>query len=249
MKVKAILLILAVLMTASLAWAETYHFVTLEFPPLEYAGPDGQAQGIAVEIVRKVMTHLGHEVNVSVLPWARALEMTRSGGADAIFTAYKNPEREKFLDYSKGVLAPQIVALYVPRDSAIAYDGDLMKLKDMRIGVVSTISYGKKFDGLRDKLKVDRAESLESSLKKLLAGRVDVVISNVYVADSEIKKLGLGDQLKRLSPHVQSVDSFIAFSKAKGLSTLRDSFDQELGKLIQDGSYDNIMAKYGVSTK
>ncbi len=249
MKFRILSLVCALLMWSSYSWAETYRLVTLEFPPLEYSGANGKAEGIAVEIVEKIMANLGHQTEIMVLPWARALEMTRNGEADAIFTAYKNPEREKFLDYSKGVLVPQIVTLYVPKESNIEYDGDLLQLKDRRIGVVSTISYGKKFDSLRDRLKVDRSESLISNFKKLMAGRVDMVISNMYVADAEIKKMGLGDRVKKLSPQVQSVDSFIAFSKAKGLSALRDRFDQEMQKLISDGTYAAIMAKYGVTVQ
>lgn len=249
MKMKFFLLVLTALISASFAFAGSYNFVTLEFPPIEFAGQDGKAQGIAVELVEKIMANLGHQVTVEVMPWARGLEMVKIGKADAIFTAYKTPEREQFLDFANVVLVPQIVSLYVKKDSEILFDGDLQKLKDKRFGVVSTISYGKTFDSLREQLNTERGENMEGNLKKLTAGRVDLLISNIYVAESEIKKLGLQNDLKKLAPQVESVDSFIAFSKEKGLSALRDSFDKELQKLVQDGTYAGILTKYGISGK
>src|SRR4051812_11458831 len=94
------------------AFADSYKLVTLDFPPLEFENEKGEAMGAAVDIVRAVMTKLGHKTAVQVLPWTRSLNLTREGKADAIFTAYKNEEREAFLDYGHEVLMPQIVSLY-----------------------------------------------------------------------------------------------------------------------------------------
>ncbi len=123
MKRITIALVMAVLFTIP-AWADNFKFVSLEYPPLEFKGSNGEAQGIAVDIVTKIMTNLGHTIDIKIYPWARSLKMTKEGLADAIFTAYKNPERETFLDYSKNVLVSQIVSFYVLKDSDITYDGD-----------------------------------------------------------------------------------------------------------------------------
>ena len=234
---------------SSPALADNYSFVTLEFPPLEFNQPDGKAGGVAIEIVQKIMTNLGHTVDVTVYPWARALSMVKTGSADAIFTAYKNPEREAFLYYSKNVLIPQVVGLYVKAGSPLAFNGDLATLKGKKIGVVNTISYGKTFDGMRDQLTVERTDKLELNFKKLKVDRIDMLVSNIYVADWTLKQMGLSGQFKRLPKEVESVDSFIAFSKAKGegYAALRDAFDKELEKLIADGTYKAIMAKYGIT--
>ncbi len=136
--------------------AAEYVFVTLEFPPLEFTGEDGQPTGIAVDIVRKVMTSLGHEVVIDIHPWSRSLDLVRKGNADAIFTAYRTPEREKFLDYTNEVLIHQTVSLYARKDSPIIFNGDLTTLKNRQIGVISTISYGPQFDRVRDELITER---------------------------------------------------------------------------------------------
>ena len=228
----------------SRAEAEHYVFVTLEFPPLEYTGEDGVPHGSAVEIVTHIMNRLGHTIDIRVYPWTRALKMVELGEVDGIFTAYKNPEREAFLDYSHQVLIPQIVCFYVKKGSPITFAGDLHTLKDKKIGVTSTISYGQTFDQLRPQLQVARANRLEKNFQKLLLEHIDLVISNVYVADTTLRELQLTDAIVRLPHEVERVPSYIAFSKKRGLTTLRDHFDQELLNMKTRCEYTTVMRKY-----
>lgn len=239
------ILTIALFFTAEIR-AEEYYFVTLEYPPLEYKDKAGLAKGAAVEIVTHIMTDLGHSITIEVLPWTRAMKMVQYGRADAIFTIFKNPERELFLDYSEEVLVPQMVAFYARKDSQIAYGGNLEDLKLLKIGVVSTISYGQKFDRSRPMLKVESTATLEQNFSKMMFGRIDLVISNVYSAEIVINKLNIADRIKRLQPSVESVPSYIAFSKMKKLTTLKNDFDRKLIELKKSGMYDEIINKSGL---
>lgn len=235
----------AMVSTADVRAAE-YYFVTLEYPPLEFEDETGAANGAAVEIVTHIMNLLGHSVTIEVLPWTRAVKMVRFGHADAIFTIFQNPEREMFLDYSTEILIPQLVAFYVPKDSPVTYDGNLEKLKNLKIGVVSTISYGRKFDNQRGMMMVERTATLEQNFTKMVLGRIDLVISNVYSADSVINQMQIAHAVRKLEPYVESVPSYIAFSKVKKSETLLTDFDRELAKLKKNGYYDRIINKWGV---
>jgi polar amino acid transport system substrate-binding protein len=245
-KVILIIVFMGVFSLYSKPQAANYVFVTLEFPPLEYTGEDGNPKGIAVDMVKRIMNSLGHDVQIKVLPWPKALEMVRVGGADAIFTAYKTPEREAFLDYSAELFVLQTVGFYVKKGSPITFNGDLSKLRANHIGVVSTISYGPKFDRIRTQLQVERVERLEQNFQKLLANRIDLLISNVHVADWELEKLQLSEEIVRLPHEVERLPSYIAFSKRRNLKTLRDHFDQELRKMKTNGEYDKVIEKYGI---
>lgn len=229
--------------------AGEYALVTLEYPPLEYLDTSGRAKGIAVDLVTQIMTELGHSVSVEVLPWTRAVKMVRYGEADAIFTIYKNSARETFLDFAQEVLIPQRVALYAPADSPTTFNDDLESLKTLRIGVVSTISYGRRFDQLRPELTLERTASLEQNFAKMLLGRIDIVINNVHSAENVIKKLQLGEKIRQLHPYVESVPSYIAFSKKKGLASLKQDFDRQLRQFKQSGRYGAIVGKAGLTLK
>ena len=242
-------LILGFGLGAGPAFAARLLMVSLEFPPLEYTGPEKSAQGAAVAVVREVMRRMGHEIEIRILPWPRSLRMMQRGEADAIFTAYKNPERELFMFYSNEVLVEQVVAFYARKGDSSAYAGDFATLKGRVIGVTSTISYGQVFDlaAKRLALKTDAVDDLDSNVKKLMRGRVDVLISNRFSAQTVLRNLNLSGKIVELKPLVEKLPSYIAFSKVRGHVAMRDSFDRVLREVKRDGSYDRIMRSFGVA--
>ncbi len=234
------------LFTALPASADALRMVALSFPPLIY-DDGGKPAGIAYEIVTEAMKKAGHTVSVEIMPWARALETVKEGGADAIFTAYKTPEREQFLNYSTEVLVPQVVSFFVTKDSAITFDGDLTKLGKAKIGVVNQISYGSVID---DAIKsgvlanVEKSNDSDSNVKKLLSGRFDVMPSNRYVAQYFLKQQGALDQVKELTPEAQNLPSYIAFTKARDTAKLRADFDAGVAAMKASGAYQQVLDKY-----
>lgn len=241
-------LIALALTQASPAVAGAYKLVTLDFPPLEYADENNEAAGAAVELVKEVMKELKHTVQIQVLPWTRSMMLTKEGKADAIFTCYKNPEREGYLDFGAEVLVPQVVSLYVKKGAKASFKGDLKELVPFKIGILNTISYGQIFDKAKDelKLKTERVEELDQNFKKLAAGRIDYVISNRYSATVELDRLKLQDEIVELPRAVEVIPSYIAFSKAKKLAALRDEFDKVLKHFKKSGRYHEILEKYKV---
>lgn len=226
-------------------WGNEFHFVTLPYPPLEFEANDGHAHGIAVDIVRRAMGNLGHHVTIRVLPWARAIKMVRLGNADAIFTIFKNPEREKFLDFSSEVLLPQVIYFYKKKGSDVQFDGNISSIQGKRIGVVSTISYGQVFESYKPLVFLDRVERLEQNLIKLLKGRIDLLPSSYDVAEYTINNLGLSSQIVRIPYRIERLPSYIAYSKVRNLGTLRIQLDNEIVNMKNNGQYDAIIRSYG----
>lgn len=239
-------LLTGTVLTSLPAAADQLKMVALSFPPLIY-DDGGKPAGIAYEIVTEAMKAAGHTIQVEIMPWARALDTVKDGGADAVFTAYKTPEREQFLNYSTEVLVPQVVSLFVAKDSPVSFDGDLAKLSKYKIGVVNQISYGSNID---DAIKngvlpaVEKSNDTDSNVKKLLSGRFDVMPSNRYVAQFFLKQQGALDQVKELSPEVQNIPSYIAFTKARDTAKLRADFDAGVAAMRASGAYQKILDKY-----
>jgi polar amino acid transport system substrate-binding protein len=224
--------------------ADNYFFVSFEYPPLSYENKNEIAMGIFVQMVSDIMANLGHDVKIEVLPWTRALSMVRKGEADAIFTAYKNDMRESFLDYSKQVLFPQEVFFYKAGTLKFSFNGDLKTLENKRIGVVSTISYGKIFDSYKSNLMIEKANKLEHNFNKLLSGRLDLVPSHSYVADYMISKMGFAGKISKLPQRIDIIPSYIAFSKIKKLNHLIEQFDNELVRMKEIGEYSKIINSF-----
>lgn len=238
-------LLAAFTMHSALA-ADSVKLVTLEYPPYQYSS-QGQVSGIVADIVNEAFSRMGMSTDISVNAWPRSLGMVKDGNADAIFTAYKNAERVKFLDYSKTILMPQEVVLFVKPDSTIKFSGDLKDIKDARIGIVRGISYGTVFDGAKKSglfSNLEESTNIDQNAKKFANDRFDIFIANKYSGLALFKKLNMLDQVKVLDTPVQSVPSYIAFSKARGLSGMRDKFDKVLSEMMEDGTYDKFVSKY-----
>ncbi|MBU2713686.1 substrate-binding periplasmic protein [Zooshikella harenae] len=228
--------------------ADDLNFVTLEFPPIAYTNNSKEVTGFAVEAVKRISDKLGYKANVKVLPWTRGLNMVKDGEADAIFTIYKNKEREGFIDFTQEIFVPQTLSFYINASSSInpTKNIELDILKKYKIGVVSTISYGKKFDNIKSDLNLSSSTNLLSNFKKLMARRVDIVPSNTYVGDytlSQNKPALKGKVIKMVMPF-DSVPSYIGFSKKKNMSNIRDQFDQELRKMNSDDWVKKSMLNY-----
>ena len=241
-----LLLCVGMLFSANQASARTLELVTLQYPPYEYA-EEGEVKGFVVDIVTEVFRRMQQPIHISLLPWARSIQMIENGTADAIFTAYKTPEREAFADYSKEILMPQIISLFVLKESTIQFDGDFSKLANYRFGAVRKVSYGRIFDKAVTNGLIqtpDMANTGEKNIDKLLTERFDILVSNKYGALEILKKKGLTEQVKELKPAVENVPSYIAFSKQRNLTQVRDEFDAVLAEMKRDGTYERIIANY-----
>jgi polar amino acid transport system substrate-binding protein len=174
----------------------------------------------------------------------------KNGEIDGVFQILNVAEREAFVDYSKIVLIDETVNFFVLEDSHITFENDFDKLKDYTIGVRQDFSYGSKFDqAVKDKVfnKILTTTRQDKFLRLLSSGHINILIGDKYNIPYtyEIMKTAHQNEqyknIKRLSPSVQDAAAYMAFSKINGLSAVRDSFDEALLKMKDDGTYDKII--------
>ncbi|GAB2879091.1 transporter substrate-binding domain-containing protein [Pseudoduganella ginsengisoli] len=245
MKFLSSLALLVLLPFPAAVTAASYTCVSFEYPPLITGG--AEPTGFAVELVRQVFRQMGDDVAVNLYPWERAMAMVKAGQADCIFTIYRSPVREQFLDYSHEVLAQQVVYFFARKQDAPEFNGNMDLVKGVRIGVARQINYGPRFEGFRDRLVIDEASTIEQNFRKLAAGRVDLVPSNLHTAMATLALPGMrdaADTIVRLSPPIEAVPSYIGFSRQRHLSELRDRFDSELKKFFKSDAYRAMLEKY-----
>ncbi len=238
--------LMSIYLLSPLLHAAPLKLVTLQYPPYAYQQGD-KVEGLAVKIVEEAFKRIQQPVEIQILPWARAIAYVESGKVDAIFTAYKTTEREQFADYSNEVLIDQFVTMFVKSDSSISFDGDLNKLSDYQFGTVRKVSYGNIFDtAVKDGIlkNIQYAKMGEMNIKKLLAGRFDILVSNRYGALHILKQTNSLDKVKELRPELQSIPSYIAFSKKNELVEIRNQYDLALKQMKTDGSYQDIIGTF-----
>lgn len=91
---------------------------------------------------------------------------------------------------------------------------------------------------------LEYAPDSAQNIKKLLAGRTSVVIMNRYGALHHLHLQDGFERAKELTPEISSVPSYVAFSKLRNHTALRDQFDQVLETMIASGDYARIIDDY-----
>ena len=226
--------------------ARPLEILTMDYPPYQYQS-GSKHDGIVVRIVKEVFQRMEQPINITTLPWTRSINEIERGKADALFTAYKKPERVLFADYSRVVLMAQKVSLFVRKESSIQFDGDLAKLSGYSFGAVRGFSYGKAFDdAVKNNVltRIFNTDSISNNIKKMFKNRLDIIVSDKYAAYDAFNKEGVTAQFKELGPPVQNIPSYLVFSKKRKLTAIRDKFDAILAAMIKSGEHDAIIQSY-----
>ena len=229
--------------------ADNIYFVGGQFPILSEETEQGEFTGIGVDLARMICKKLGHTTTIKLLPWKRAQFMIRNGSADVLIAVYKRPKREEWLDFSDNYFFVDQTFLYAKPGTTIPWNGNLSSIKNFKFGLIYGWSLEKIFESPADYLDVDYAPTVESCIKKLLHGRIDIFPTQDREANAVFAKLGLSSELRpiKLYPPLATRYSHFGFNKQKNLSTFKAEFDKELGQLKTSGEIDRILVqKYGL---
>ncbi|NOU50464.1 transporter substrate-binding domain-containing protein [Pseudoalteromonas sp. JBTF-M23] len=245
-KLTIVALLYASSLLASNAQARIINLVTLEYPPYEFQGAQ-DASGIAVEIVQEAFSRIDQPINIVFMPWGRAIREVKAGRVDGIFTIYKTPERETFMDYSQEILIEQSISFFALKSQPIYFSGRIASLSPYRIGIVRKVSYGEEIDNAIQSGTLENLVTTDTginSFKLLLADRVDVVISNQLGGFEILKRLGIEGKVQPIPSYSYEIPSYIAFSKNKKLESIKKRVEVALRDMKEDGTYQKIVDEY-----
>lgn len=182
------------------AWAgeRLVRLATGELPP--YATQDRPDQGMALDIVRRAFAEEGYRVEYTFLPWSRALHEAKSGKWDG--TAYWGYTKERARDFllSENIITEQWVLLH-RADSPFDWH-QWADLKPYVMATVPNYTYTPELWALvrAGAIRNDPSPNDLSSLRKLVAGRVDLVPLDRRVACYLMNRY-MPDQVNRIAAH------------------------------------------------
>ena len=209
---KAFALFLMFMSFTSLSAAETLKFVFSDFPPFEYTD-NGSSAGINKEIIEEACRRLGVTPVFNQLPWKRALDYAKEGKTDAVFSLFKNDERNRYYNFPQENINTVRMVLITNRESSI----EITSLEDLRgrkVGVYLGSSYGDQFD-TADWIIKETATTNKSLLRKQDSGRTDVSVIDERVATYWCRKIGMEERFRIHSYIVTENPTYVAFSKVK----------------------------------
>lgn len=215
--------------------------------------PGSELPGYMIEITRAIFEKVGHKIEYKALPWARAIKQTREGHFNAIVGAYIDDAPDFLFPESLGVSE---MVFYGKKDQEWKYSGFIDSVKKIKLGAIKDYAYSTKLDEYIASKKssnnvqlVHGKSPLESNIKKLLAGRVDILVVNKDVFKYMLLKTG---RLNESFKHCGILDTskvHVAFSpKNKKSPIYVKIFNRGLKELKVSGRLQKILSKYGISS-
>jgi polar amino acid transport system substrate-binding protein len=208
-------------------------------------------QGYLVDMVRAAFEPLGYRIDYRVMPWPRALKETQEGRAAIALGA--TPRNVRNLVMPELPVGRDESSFAVRADSAWRYR-DLDDLSQVTLGVTADYPYFPEVDdwiaqNRNDPNLIDVATGeapLETSLRKLEAGRIDVFIENrnvlLYTATQRPNEPKF-----RLEGRVPGDNIVIGFSPFNARhAALAGVFDTRMREMRKSGELAGILSRYGL---
>lgn len=241
---------LAAISVATMGFSKAYSaslvLVAADSAPTAYM-EEGRPTGILVDVVTEAFRRTGHQLEIQLMPWARCLAETRGGRVDGIFSVFRLPERNEFLTYTNVPIINEVLAFFVPAESDLKFGGDITQLQGLRIGVIRDTSYGAKVDSVLDAgvwSTVVKTNNIDSLVGMLALKRIDLAVGYRNVVLDAARKKGYLGKIKEVSPSIDIIPSYLAFTKLRDYSEIVASFDKALTSMKRDGSFGAIYEKY-----
>ena len=223
--------------------SDTLSVVTLHYPPYIYE-ESGKVAGFSADLLKEVFRRMDIPVQIKVLPWKRALKMVKDGTADAVLLAFKTEEREQYADFPEEIFITEPTSFFVMKDSGITWNGELSSLNKYKIGKPLGYSSGTKFDNAVSSgliSHIDESGSPQITIRKLIKGRIDLLVANRYVILNELQKMENVGDIRELKPLVDEDPAYLAFSKKRNMKEMLKKHDEAIRRMKEDGSFQRII--------
>ncbi len=228
-------------------WAQPAKLVmvTEVWPPFrmnDESTPSG-FRGIDVDLVVELASRLGMFIEIARVPWARALEMMRTGAADLITGIAWTEERAQYMRY-----VPTSYASVRPMFFAPAGKGDTVRsygdLRGKAIGMSRNSAYFPEFNDDGALNKIDLTGEVQI-IQMLALGRIDLAIGTDPNLSWDIAKLGLKGKVEPTAwqPDYHT-DLFVAVSAKSPAADLVERIDRAIKAMLEDGTMETILKAY-----
>lgn len=235
MKFAAGLIALTAVAMVSPAQAADINLTTEEYKPFNYMEGD-KITGFGAEQVFEVMNRAGLTYEVEMAQWSRAIGLAEKEPNYCVFTASHTAERDPKFVWIEPLNVDR--TLLMKKSGSDVNPATIEDAKAFTVGTQSqdyteSLLQGQGFP------KIDAAKNMETTLKKLDAGRIDLVaVSEAFY--NSLKKDGKDvDIAVVLSETVLSM-ACNPGTNADNVTKMQDA----LKSMIDDGTQAAILAKY-----
>jgi polar amino acid transport system substrate-binding protein len=248
MKLPALLISVWLAVTAYAGAAD--HVVTLtslEWPP--YTGELLPSQGASSAVATAAFAAMGYKLNITFLPWSRAVEEARRGkGVAGYFPEYYSSDVAANFTLSQP-MGRGPLALAQRKDHRIEWR-NIEDLSQWTVGTVQDYVNTPAFDerAAKHQQPIDVAPDDSLNLLKLDAGRVDLAIVDPYVfnwlAENDAKVRTIATKLEINTHQIEVKDLYVCFRRDKEGKRLAEIFNEGLKRIDTAAIMRRFIADY-----
>lgn len=248
MKTTVLTLVAAALLgTAAMAEPLKIGIAAEAYPP--FAAPDatGAFSGWEVDMINAVCAAGAMECVVTPVAWDGIIPSLTGGQIDAIMASMSiTEERLQTIDFSdKYYNTPTVVM--AAKDSGIAPtpEGLAGKIIGVQVSTIHEAYVQKHFAGTAAEVKTYQTQ--DEANQDLVAGRIDATQADSIAIDAFLaSEAGTAccASMGAVADDVEVLGKGVGVGLRKGDEDLRAKFNAAIAKVIADGTYDEITAKY-----
>lgn len=220
------------------------HSITLaaedSWPP--FANQFGQ--GISHRLIAAAFKQSQVEVNSLVVPYSRALMMAEKGAVDGVFNVTREASTEQRFVFGNTPLFVAKASFYQRKQRPLIAANKWEIPKGSIVGVIKSYEYGDEFPELvkQRQLNVITVANQQQLINLLMIGRVDAAVMFDLVAQENLQKMGVSDDvIPAFNNH--SSEIYLAFSKQNPKAAqLAKELDLGLTQLKANGQYQQLLS-------
>lgn len=206
-----------------------------DYPPYHWAEGD-RIVGASIALTGRILDDLGVPWEARYVgPWPRVLKLAEQGQIDLIVSLKPTPEREAFLAFTQSPAFPNPMAVFTVKAQSFKFE-NFSDLIGRRGGRTAGDRFGDAFDRFAEQsLKLEDALTLHHNFQKLLADRVDYVVTGLYTGRAQLIREGLADRIAPLPRLVNEGFIHHGFVRRSPCVALLEALDARLAAARKSG--------------
>lgn len=207
------------------------------WPP--YATEEGL--GYSHQIVEEAFKSQGYNVDLQVVPYARALHLTKNGEVDGAFNVTRQTSTEAIYHFGQEPLLVATASFYTLSEDNIEAN-DLNSIPDSyNIGIINGYEYGDIFEENHKRFNVIAIRTQKQILEMMKRKRIDGFIMFDEIAKYTMEKHGFNSQDFKPIFVNHTSDIYVAFNKElPNKAELSSTLDKGIRTLKESGRYEQI---------
>lgn len=148
-----------------------------DFPPFNFAGPDGQLQGFNIDLARAICAELNAQCSIQARRWDLLLPSLDNDGGDAVIASHRiDSDLRRRFEVSNAVY--RVPARFAGRKSGTVQSADAAQLAGHSIGVVGGSRHEAFLNAAFPAVRIERYPTIERALEAMRRSQIDLAFGD-----------------------------------------------------------------------